>query len=321
MSPLISILMPVYNTEAYVLDSVESVLKQTHSNLQLIIVNDGSTDGTANKLKQIKDSRVQIISQNNMGVSAALNKALELAKGSYIARNDSDDISFPTRLEKELAFLESNPSIGLLGAAAEIIDKNGTPTGLLKHPQHNDEIQYQMMWNSPFVSSTTLFRMECLGSTGRFYDGTVFFEDYHLWSSIARNWKLANLPDVLIQYRELTSGLSHTTANASERVINQRRLNLASRFPQMNAALREAFSLSGFHRSSMESLAALKQAYNEFLDAFTDADTPPEVKARIEDNLKQRMHTFQVFSANKKGLSHLLGRALEKVTYPLYLKQ
>jgi glycosyltransferase involved in cell wall biosynthesis len=320
MEPLVSVLIPVYNAEAHIRASLESVLLQTHANLQVIVVDDGSTDQTAAYLATVRDPRVLIITQNNQGVAAALNKAIESATGKYIARNDSDDISLPGRIKKTVAFLEAHPDYVLVGAWAEIIDANGAARGFLKHPCGNEELQYQMLWDSPFVSSTTLFRSECLKQCGLFYAGKDYFEDFHMWSVLARLGRLANLPEVLIRYRELHTGLSHTTLNTSERIINERRLNLHYRFPQLRADLLEGLALSGFARTPLESLHQLKQTYQTLLEPFIMSGQDPESRKRIAANLQQRMHAFRVFTGEHKKAFSPLQRALEKITYTILLR-
>src|ERR1700755_1199399 len=115
-NPMITVLMPAYNAEHYIAEAIASVLQQTYANFELVIVNDGSTDGTRNIIKTFRDPRIKLIDQANMGVAAALNTGLGHARAPYIARFDADDICYPERLEKQLDFLQSNPDYILVGS-------------------------------------------------------------------------------------------------------------------------------------------------------------------------------------------------------------
>ena len=124
--PLVSVVMPLYNAEKYVGEAVESVLSQSYTNFELIIVNDASTDKSVAQVKRIVDRRIVIIeNEKNLGIVASRNRGLALAKGKYIAVLDSDDIALPNRLEKQEAFLEANPEYGICGSYYHVINGNG----------------------------------------------------------------------------------------------------------------------------------------------------------------------------------------------------
>ncbi len=125
--PLVSVVMSVYNGERFLREAIESILSQTFRDFEFIIVNDGSTDGTAGILNSyaLSDSRVRVFEQENMGQCASDNRGCSLARGKYIARMDSDDVSMRDRLERQIAFLENHEKVGLLGGAVEIIDDRG----------------------------------------------------------------------------------------------------------------------------------------------------------------------------------------------------
>ena len=124
-SPDVTVLMPARNAEKYIADAILSVINQTYTNFELLVVNDGSTDNTASVIKSFADSRIKLIEQEALGISPALNKRVEEARGKYIARFDADDICLPKRLEKQAGFLDKNPDYVLLGSDAEYIDENG----------------------------------------------------------------------------------------------------------------------------------------------------------------------------------------------------
>ena len=120
-APLVSVILPVYNCEKYIKQSIQSILSQTYKNLELIVINDGSTDGTLNTIRSLNDERIVLISQRNMGLPSALNEGLKIARGEFIARQDADDVSLSERIEYELKFLLENPDYGLVGCPANFI--------------------------------------------------------------------------------------------------------------------------------------------------------------------------------------------------------
>lgn len=316
MSPIVSVIMPVYNAENWLIQSVNSILAQTLTDWELIIVNDGSTDSSAAILSKFTDPRIRVLHQPNAGVSAALNKALEHCTAPYIARLDADDVSLPERLQKEVDFLSRNPDCGLVGAAAEKIDQHGNLLGFHRHPLSNMRLQYGLLWDSYFVSSTVMFKRECLDKAGRFYTGTDLFDDYSMWSSIAAYYEVANLPDVLLKYRVLDTGLSHTTLNSRARLINQRRKNITFHFPQLAAHLVEALSYSGFQRTRI-SATDVKMLYKMLADKFatgTDAaEIISDLKARIQN-------TFRLLTPDNQGIGYKLLRPAEKLMFNFLLR-
>lgn len=225
--PLISVLLPVYNAERFLADAIESILNQSFRNFELIIIDDGSSDNSPKIIKQFSDERMIVITQENQGLAASLNKGLEIARGKYIARQDNDDISLPERFEKQVAFLEKNESYALLGTAAIIVDENNQEGGRFhQHPETSPELKYFLLFDNPFVHSSVMFRRSVLSKTGPYYKGTQFFEDYHLWSSIAQVANISNLPQALLRYREVSGGMSKTTVDYRLRVKNQAFENL-----------------------------------------------------------------------------------------------
>lgn len=155
-NPMVSIILPVYNGEKFILESVYSILKQTYKNIELIVVNDGSTDQTELLLRTIKDPRIKIISQENSGIVASLNKAITFSKGKYVARQDHDDIALPTRIEKQLNFLEENLDYALIGTGAEIWNENNEFLRTYTPPVSNIALQAHLLIENPFIHSSVM---------------------------------------------------------------------------------------------------------------------------------------------------------------------
>jgi hypothetical protein len=210
MNPAVSILMPVYNGAAYLSKSLESMLQQTYDDFELIVIDDGSSDRSAEIIQRVKDRRLRFYRQTNHGLAATLNRAIQLSRGSYLARQDQDDVSLPLRLMKQVRYLEEHLRCGLVGTWAEIVA--GTePTGRVhRHASENGSLQFDLLFDNPFVHSSVMMRKTAIESVGTYSTDPARQppEDYELWSRLARQWEVANIPEVLHIYRELPSSMS-----------------------------------------------------------------------------------------------------------------
>ncbi|RXK00110.1 glycosyl transferase family 2 [Arcobacter sp. CECT 8986] len=200
---IVSVIMSVYNDEKYVSIAIDSILKQSFENFEFIIINDGSIDRTLEILKKYKgkDSRIVLINQENKGLTKSLNIGIEKAKGKYIARMDSDDISYPERLQKQIEFLENNEEYGLLGTNVEKIDKNENHIEFNTTKYTNEEIQKILCIRNCFAHGSVMINKE-LVSKDLYYDEEFrYAQDYRLWTKIAKKFKVANLDESLYKLR------------------------------------------------------------------------------------------------------------------------
>lgn len=211
-SPVLSVVLPVYNGLPYLRQAVESVLTQSFGNFELIVINDGSSDGSQELLETFDDPRLRIVQQVNKGLSSTLNVGIAQARGRYIARQDQDDVCLPARFEKQVAFLEANPGVGLVGTAAEIW-VGGTKTDrMLHHPSEAGVLAFSLLFNNYVVHSSVMLRRSVLQSVGGYSEDKTRQppEDYELWSRISKQFDVTNLPEVLHAYRELPNSMSRT---------------------------------------------------------------------------------------------------------------
>jgi len=200
--PTVSVIMPTYNRKEYLKEAIESILNQTFKDFELIIVDDGSTDGSLDIIGycQTRDSRIILI-QNNQpgGISKATNRGIKEAKGKYIAKMDSDDVSLPNRLAKQVKFLDSHPEIGACGAWVKAI---GQSEGVWQLPTDHDSIMATMLFCGAIANPTNMIRREVFFDLNLWYDEKCFAaEDYEFWTRAVKKIKLANLPEVLLLYR------------------------------------------------------------------------------------------------------------------------
>lgn len=208
-TPLVSVIMPVYNAARFVKLAVESILRQTMGDFEFLIINDGSTDETPEILQWIDDPRVRlIINEENLGLVTSLNRGLCLARGRYIARQDADDISLPARLERQVEFMEKAPTTALLGTNCAVIDEAGNIIDSIHFPTTNAEIQQRLPHGCCILHATVLMRRDCLENVGGYRQELYPAEDYDLWLRLAERFEVANLPESLYQMRIVHSSIS-----------------------------------------------------------------------------------------------------------------
>lgn len=209
-TPLVSVVMSVFNGEKYLRESIDSILNQTFSEFEFIIINDGSKDSSLNIIKSYKDPRIVAITQKNQGIVRALSRGIDLAKSEYIARMDADDICMPHRLKDQFDYMEQNKKCVLLGGNLVFIDSLGKE--VLKSPMllHDPEIRLELMVRSPFAHPAVMFRKSAYVVSGGYDSATFPAEDYDLWVRMAQQGELANLDSELLAYRLNDEGISAT---------------------------------------------------------------------------------------------------------------
>ncbi|MCX8080646.1 MAG: glycosyltransferase family 2 protein [Bacteroidia bacterium] len=207
-TPLISIIMPVYNGEKFLKASIESILNQTYQNYELIILNDGSTDASEKICLRFTDKRIRYHYHSNMGLAKTLNRGIELAKGRYLARQDHDDISMQDRLEKQVCYLENNKDVLLVGTCGNIIDEHGKYIGKHQHPTLSSVLHFDLMFDNPFIHSSVMFKKEHNGKKFFYPENPDIFEDYGMWSEMSFYGKVVNLDYTGILYRHHEAGIS-----------------------------------------------------------------------------------------------------------------
>jgi glycosyltransferase involved in cell wall biosynthesis len=206
--------MPVYNAEEYLADAVNSVLAQTFGEFELIIIDDGSSDGSREILQEMarKDGRIRLFSRPNTGYARALNEALGYARGELIARMDADDISLPQRFEKQIAHFHDHPDCVLLGTRIMTIDPFGSPLYEPDHKLTHDEIEKQLLsgigW--AIVHPSAMMTRRDVQALGGYRTELEPSEDLDLFLHLAERGRIANLPDVLLQYRQHPKSVNHT---------------------------------------------------------------------------------------------------------------
>lgn len=208
-TPAISVVMSVFNGGDCLYASIKSILDQTYKNFEFIIIDDGSLDNTAKIIKIFNDDRIRLIHQNNHGLVYSLNKGVELARGEFIARMDADDISMPTRLDKELSWLTKNEKRGLVGSFFTYIDEESSkPSITLYTPTKHLDLRRMMYIVNPFAHGSTMFRKTAFEQAGGYREEYYKVEDYDLWRRIVSNWQIGQIPESLYWYRISQNSIS-----------------------------------------------------------------------------------------------------------------
>ena len=241
MSPIVSILMPVYKTAPYLREAMDSILSQTFTDYELIVLNDCSPDDADEILNSYLDPRiVRYKGEKNVGLSNILNVGLEMARGKYIARMDSDDLSYPDRLRIQVEYLESHPDIDLVSVGMQLF---GAKDDVWVREPNPEKVKINALFHSPILHASSMWRRERFEENGlRFRQEMVPSEDYDLWTrALVKGLKLVNLRQVLYKYRIHPAQATTRTDLTSEKDRIVRQNYLRGALPSLSETDREAF--------------------------------------------------------------------------------
>jgi glycosyltransferase involved in cell wall biosynthesis len=204
-APAVAVLMPVLNGERFLKNAIASILAQTWTGFELVIINDGSTDATPEVIASFTDPRICCITNGTPeGVARALNRGIEAAHAPLVARLDADDIAHPKRIETQIAFLRANPEVVVLGSQNSVLDAHGRtshPPGW-RRALTQAGIRFQSMFDNPFIHSSVMFRRDLIRADFGGYDPALeSCEDFDLWSRVASRHAVRNLPQKLVGFR------------------------------------------------------------------------------------------------------------------------
>lgn len=255
--PLVSVIMSTYNDEKYIQESIQSILSQSYKNIELIIVNDASTDTTKTILENIEDDRVTIITNSvNKKLASNLNFALSISKGKYIARMDADDISATNRIATQVEYMENNTDIDVVGSFAERI---GAASGIVVYPTSHEEIKDKLLFDNCMCHPSIMFRASTLD-----YAYDINFpagQDYELWSRIIWKKKFANIPEALLKYRIHENQTRNTNGKQQKAGAVAARIRMIGHLLEPDKAI-ETYVHTAFDYSLPKSVEELEQIEN-----------------------------------------------------------
>jgi len=293
--PEVSVVMVTRNVERYLDEAIDSILKQTFSSLELIIVDFGSTD----KSKEISikavanDSRVRFSEIPSCSLVEARNKACSLARGEFIAVMDADDISLPHRLESEIRFLREHPTVGIIGGAAEWVDERGRTLFVVNFAHDHQAIKEVLRTNCPYCHSAVVLQRDLFLKVGGYRQVFTVTHDYDLWARVAELTECANLKDVVVKYRVHGSQISlrrlkqQTLAalavNASSRVRQTGQLDPLDSAPEITPELLIQMGVS----ESQQELRHM-QEYRKWISIISLTGEAPAAITVREDALRMK---------------------------------
>jgi glycosyltransferase involved in cell wall biosynthesis len=288
-NPRVSVFMPVYNAEQYLNESIDSILNQSFIDFEFVIVNDGSTDRSAEVIKTYTDPRIRFIENTqNLGLIASLNIGLETCKGEYIVRMDQDDFSLPQRIEKQVRFMDENPEYGLIGCWFEDFGEN-IESKVVRYSSDDTHIRIRHLYQTHIAHPTAVLRKSVIDKFNLRFDASfVHGEDYAFWVQMSAYCKLSNYPEMLVRKRDHPRNISNkyaqiqqdTCAKVKQKQFEAMGLDLNT--DDVNLYTHFADSEWNFHSNEMETLTQLleriqganekfsfipKEAYSQYLSS------------------------------------------------------
>lgn len=292
-TPPVTVLMAVHNGEAFVDRAISSILSQTFADFEFLIVDDGSSDGTAARIAAYRDPRIRIITHaTNVGLTKSLNHGLSLARGALIARQDADDVSHRTRLHAQVSFLDAHPDVAVVGTQARIVDAKDRPLNVPAWPKStsSEAIRWQLLFDSPFFHTSVMFRTRLVRDLLNGYDERFrTSQDFELWSRVAAaRHEMANLADVLVDFRvHPASASSGYDAETVGRIGSVVRTNLTTLlgpdavprgWPEAWIRMTNPRVFSDAPDSSRPAAAAIDEIFQRFAARFPGAARNREIR-------------------------------------------
>lgn len=307
---MVSVVMSVFNGEAFLAEALESVLDQTFLDFEFLVVDDGSRDGTAEILRTFadRDRRIRILDQDNRGLAVSLSRGVSEACGRYVARMDADDICLPDRFARQVAFLDRHPAVGVVGGAVQQIDSDGKPQDVIIMPTESDVIRGQLARRSPIAHPTAMIRRDLLAEVGAYRSAFRYAQDYDLWLRIGERAEIANLPDIVLRYRVHDGNVSRKHLLAKLEAVLLARASARARG---RGAEDPADGLDGFPGDFIDRCLAAGES-----QGWIDAEAGPVMAARMAvagDPRATRRWISAVLSGDHRGqvrrmlIEHLVG--------------
>jgi glycosyltransferase involved in cell wall biosynthesis len=281
-SPLVSVVLAAHDSSAYLGAAVDSILRQTVSELELLVVDDASTDRTPDLLAAVDDARLVVLrNDERLGLARSLNRALERPRGAYVARIDADDVALPRRLERQLRAMRSPGRVGIVGSGVVELDAGGRPGRVHLMPVTDVEVRWHLLFGSPFFHPSVLLDRGLLERAALRYDPAFEeSEDYDLWSRLLEHAEGVNVPDVLVGYRvhpgQATKRRRDVQRDFQRRVALREIGRVAPDLEGRDAEL--AWRLGSGEPVAADDVPAAADAYRLLLDRFGRGRTRGELR-------------------------------------------
>ncbi len=292
--PVISVVIPTFNSEKYLYEAIESVVNQSHNNLEILILDDGSSDNTIEIIKSFADVRIKLFeSKVNQGQSHQLNKGIIKATGEYVCIMHSDDVMHVNKLERQLIFLKNNPLIGVCGCNVQLI---GEKNDIWIYPEKNQACKDLLLSSVPFAHPAVVFRKSVLSEMGFIYDQKMVpTEDYDLWVRLANKTLFGNVQEVLLRYRIHPNQIGNTEKKKQEKLLDE---------------IRQKMIVQLFNIDEKDSNLCFNSLY--YTGQIKAADAAKGVKVLWVSNKKKGMFSNQVL---KGRLKHIIFKLLSGLNF------
>lgn len=233
-SPAISVLMPVWNGAEYLREAIDSILNQTFSNFEFIVIDDGSTDSTPSILDSYKDPRLKVFRQEHAGIVSTLNFGVTQAQGDWIARQDADDVSHPRRLELQWLSVQERPDVTLCHTNFQILDGHIVRRAPARFPRSKALVALRLCFQCPIVHSTVMFRKSAFYKAGGYKPEERHAEDYSLWARMIEDGGFVGIPRSLVSLRIHSESVSRQNQEIQFRLTKQIGIRQCQRFMQLS---------------------------------------------------------------------------------------
>jgi glycosyltransferase involved in cell wall biosynthesis len=274
--PKVSVVLNAYDGDPWIDECIQSILGQTFQDFELIIIDDGSRDGTWGRINAYKDDRIRPFKQENRGIASTANRGVGLARAPYVARIDQDDVMMPTRLEREFAYLEANPNVALICTYALLIYDRTLSTDMYRAPLSSTALALRLVFECPIVQPSVMFRTDVFRELGGYDEDKRIHgaDDFDLWTRMAHDHKLICLAEPLTRYRVRPESVSQGNKSIDHNVlISERSLHryLAGTFTEG-----ECHSLAAIFHRSVKTVPPLELAKAlQMFDQVTDVIAGP----------------------------------------------
>ena len=275
VTPTVSVVMPAFNAAEFIDEAISSILEQTFRDFEFIIVDDGSTDDTADILQKYAgaDGRVRVFRQANQGVIAALNCGCRMAQGQFIARMDADDVSLPQRFDRQLEFLKGHPEIGILGTWASEIDKQGSVIGTWCLPASPKVLKWTHFFRVGVIHPTVLMRREILEKVNFYRPEAMYADDWDLWLRASAITEFGNTPEILFKYRISGKNISKRLRQECLEAPIKLLVPFISNFLNESTSIEAVVGLRGSQLASLRQIqltaALLEKLYHRFVSKYS----------------------------------------------------
>lgn len=277
--PRVSVIIPVYNGARYLRYALESILEQTYRDFEIVVINDGSTDESESVVRSYNDPRINLHTQQNIGLTRTLNRLIELANGAYLARMDQDDWSHPERLQIQVEFLQNHTEVKMCGSWIQAIDVKNNLVYSHKYPVTNHAIHEEMLLSNPFAHGSIMVRKGPDVYYRTEYDDA---EDMDHWARLCETHVVANLPHFLYHWRVNPEGMTHTRLqtqqSTSQRILERYRSYYLSHFAQRKVSRDEII----IERQAAGTSSILKRKLRLFM-LFRRLNRPELAKRQLHE--------------------------------------